>query len=219
MRTVVPHPARDDLAARWRQVWQDLHLTPPPPVLDELLSAYAGPTRHYHSINHLQDCLRQFDDVRTQAQDPAQVELAIWFHDAVYDTARADNEAQSADWARRTVLDAGGTEETAERISGLIIATDHLETPAGGDAALLCDIDLTILGASPERFDQYERQIRAEYGWVPEQQYRQGRGAILQRLIDRPRVYVTDSFFQLYEDQARSNLRRSLERLAGGGAP
>jgi predicted metal-dependent HD superfamily phosphohydrolase len=152
------------------------------------------------------------------ADNPALVELAIWYHDAIYHTARTRNEAQSAEWARRVVIEAGGTEEMAGRVGDLIMATDHLEPAVGADATLLCDIDLVILGASPERFDRYEQDIRAEYRWVPEAQYREGRRAILQQLLARARIYVTDAFFGRYEDQARSNLERSLERLAEGGA-
>lgn len=207
----------DEYAPRWRRMWQDLRLTPPP-VLEDVIAAYADPSRHYHSIEHLADCLGCFDEVRGMAERPGEVELAIWFHDAIYDSAGHDNEALSAEWARQVILDAGGSEEMAGRVGALIRATDHRAPPGSGDAGLLCDIDLSILGAPHDRFERYERQVRAEYGWVPDRQYREGRAAILRRFLARPRVYATDVFSRRFEDQTKDNLIRSLARLEQGGS-
>jgi predicted metal-dependent HD superfamily phosphohydrolase len=94
-----------------------------------------------------------------------------------------------------------------------VLATRHLEIPTEPDAALLCDIDLSILGRMPEVFDEFEQRIRREYTWVPETVYRSARGEILAGFLRRRSVYQTDYFRGRYESQARTNLERSLKVL------
>ena len=78
------------------------------------------------------------------------------------------------------------------------------------DEALLVDVDLAIRGRPEARFDLYERQIREEYAWVPEDVFRQKRGEILRGFLGRPSIYQTEAFRAKYEAQARRNLARSL---------
>ena len=148
------------------------------------------------------------------ARRPAEVELALWFHDAVYDPQRKDNEERSADWARASVLAAGCSAEIAGRVAALVLATKSHAAPAGdADAALLLDVDLAILGAAPGRFDEYERQIRAEYAHVPEAEFRARRKQVLQGFVERQRIYATDAFHDALEARARTNLATSLADL------
>ena len=179
-------------------------------LCDALLAAYAEPHRHYHSTQHLAECLQGFEAVRHLAQRPAEVALALWFHDAVYDVQRHDNEAQSADWARQALTTAGVQATLAERVHELVMATRHTSVPAAGDAQLLVDIDLSILGADTQRFAQYEQQIRAEYAFVPEDVFRTKRKDVLQSFADRPRIYNTDHFHAALEVRARANLARAM---------
>ena len=197
-------------------MWAALGCNPPQDALAELLGSYGLPERSYHSTEHLDESLRVFRQVEELADSPHLVELAIWYHDAVYDSHRDDNEERSAEWARRVTIDAGGTPADADRVVELIMATEHRAPAAGGDEALVADIDLAILGADPARFDAYEDAVRREYSWVTDEAYRAGRRAVLERFLDRPRVYATAWFSERLEDQARSNLRRSLTRLAEG---
>jgi predicted metal-dependent HD superfamily phosphohydrolase len=133
------------------------------------------------------------------------VELAIWFHDAIYDTRRSDNEQRSADWA---VSSTGNS-----NLRALVMATRHEAVPEGIDAQVLVDVDLSILGAEPQRFDEYEVQVRQEYGWVPGMIYRRKRREILESFLERPTVYRTARFIERYEPRARANLARSVARL------
>ncbi len=179
-----------------------------------LLAAYAEPARAYHNVAHLQDCLAQFDAARAEAQHPDAVEMAIWFHDAVYDPRATDNEEQSAAWACQA-LNVGDVEQAvAERIADLVLSTQHKVAPAGQDAALLVDVDLSILGRTPAVFDAYDRQIRSEYQWVPEQQYRERRAQVLAGFLQRPFLYQTSLFRLRYEEPARRNLAHAIARLA-----
>jgi predicted metal-dependent HD superfamily phosphohydrolase len=177
-----------DLRSKWRG---DAAL------LQDLLACYREPHRRYHTLQHLQECFERFDELRDVAHRPEEVELAIWFHDAIYDPRRDDNEARSAAWARASV---------GERVAELVLATRHDASPARLDAQVLVDVDLWILGSPPQRFEEYERQVRQEYAWVPLAEYRRGRAELLGNLLKRPTIYHTPRFIERYEAQARRNL-------------
>jgi predicted metal-dependent HD superfamily phosphohydrolase len=132
----------------------------------------------------------------------------------VYVAARTDNEERSAELARASLREAQVAPEIAERIKRLVLETRHETTPHEADAALLCDIDLSILGRSPEVFDLFERQIRREYAMVPESMYRTRRSEVLRRFLSRPTIYRTAWFRRRYETRARANLERSLTQLS-----
>src|SRR5690606_13982957 len=117
----------------------------------------------YHTLQHLGECLALHAAHAAHAARPAEVALALWFHDAVYDLQASDNEARSAEWAQETMRAAGASAQAVARVHALVMATCHSALPEGPDAELLVDIDLAILGATPARFAEYERQIRVEY--------------------------------------------------------
>lgn len=202
-------------AASWQRLWGELGAqVVSGGLMNQLVAAYSERHRHYHTLQHLRECLAHFDAAASLARRPAEVELALWFHDAVYDPLRDDNEERSADWARDSVLAAGCTPELAERIALLVMATKtHVARDDDVDAALLLDIDLAILGAAGARFDEYERQVRAEYAHVPQDAFDAGRARILQSFLERPRIYLTDAYRDALEAPARANLQCSLSRL------
>jgi predicted metal-dependent HD superfamily phosphohydrolase len=183
-------------------------------LLESLLGEYGASDRFYHTRRHLAECLDLFEEAVGLASRPGEVALALWFHDAVYDTRRSDNESKSADWAERVLLKAGGGRESATRVRELIMATRHAEIPAPGDPSLIVDIDLAILGAPPTRFEEYEIQIHREYHWVPELVFRPTRARILQGFLERDRIYSTAPFAARFEAAARANLLRALARLS-----
>ncbi|WP_454908884.1 HD domain-containing protein [Variovorax gossypii] len=199
------------LRANWNAAWHALGVAAPDEALcTELQQRYAEPQRHYHTVQHLGECLAWFEREKPLAEHPAEVALALWFHDAIYDVHAHDNEARSADWARQALLAAGVNAEAAERVHALVMATRHDAVPEGRDAELLIDIDLSILGAGRERFDEYERQVHAEYAFVPEEVRLPRRRAILQRFLDRKAIYATPRMHAQLEAQARINLQRSI---------
>ena len=198
---------------RWRRLWQAIGASGDASVWYETLTrAYAEPHRHYHNQQHIADCLAEFDTVRHLAKQPDAVELALWFHDAVYDPKAADNEEQSAALAKRC-LQSAGRRGIAEAIAALVMATKLHTTDAGSDAALMVDVDLSILGQNEKRFAAYEAGIRAEYAWVTQAIFNAKRAEILQRFLDRKRIYSTEHFFVKYERQARRNLENSIQKL------
>ena len=174
-------------------------------LYEALIKAYREKHRRYHTLQHLEECFARFDEIADLAAHPADVELAIWFHDAIYDPRRSDNERRSADWA------ASSTGNT--NVRSLVLATRHEAVPQGQDEQVLVDVDLWILGAPERRFDEYETQVREEYRWVPGLIYRRKRREILQSLAARPAIYSTARFRERYEAPARANLARALARL------
>ena len=203
-----PAAAAPDWHARWRETWS--LLGPPAPAdaaLDELLARYREPQRHYHTLEHLAECFAGYDLLQCAMRCPGEIALALWFHDAVYEPRRGDNEALSADLATVALRAAGAREDVVARVHALIMATQGHAAPTDDpDCAILLDIDLGILGASPARFAEYERQIRAEYAHVPDEAYRIGRARVLDGFARRARIYGTARFHALYEQAARRNL-------------
>jgi len=151
--------------ARFAACFRALGVAPPRGVVEDLLGRYREPHRAYHTLEHLEECFAAIDLLRNECERPAEVELGLWFHDAIYDPQRGDNEALSAEWAERALHEAGAPRDACARVSELVLATKHDAAPEGADARLLVDIDLGILGSEPARFDAYERQVRAEYGF------------------------------------------------------
>jgi predicted metal-dependent HD superfamily phosphohydrolase len=180
---------------------------------DRLVEAWSEPQRRYHTLRHLTDCLALLEPALQLAAQPSEVEIALWFHDAVYELKAKDNEARSAAWAEQELKVAAVASSVRERVHELIMATCHAAQPTTPDARLLVDVDLSILGADPERFDEYEVQVRQEYAWVPGLVFRRKRREILQGFLARPSIYGTSWFQEIFEAKARDNLHRSVARL------
>jgi len=200
---------------RWTRLWQKTASQGDGSAWFEILDThYAEGHRYYHTARHISECLMEFDDASHLATQPVAVELALWFHDAIYDTHAADNEEQSALLAQRCLENAGAAVDLQSSVRDLVLVTKAHEGSTHPDAPLLVDVDLSILGAREERFFEYEDQIRLEYAWVPEDIFRTKRAEILQRFLARDVIYRTPRFYQTHEKQARANLRASLERLS-----
>ncbi len=201
--------------ADWQHLWQELGAqTINGGLFNQLVQGYSEPHRHYHTLQHLRECLLHFEAASSLARRPGEVELALWFHDAVYDPQRDDNEERSADWACSSVLAAGCDAAIAQRVHALVMVTKRHTAPVDdADAALLLDIDLAILGAVPVRFDEYERQVREEYAHVAEVAFRAGRARVLHGFLERPTIFATEVFRDALERRARENLARSVAAI------
>lgn len=208
--------AHDSLLSDWTDLWRQAGATPAPDLFARLMAAWSEPQRQYHTLQHLGECLAHFRALAHLPDHPVEVGFALFFHDAVYELGRPDNEARSADWARDELLAADLPADLAERVAALILATCHDAEPQGIDAQVLVDIDLAILGAAPARFAEYEAQVRREYGHLPDEVFRRGRMAILQQFRDRTCLFSTPDARERWETQARQNLTWSIQCLAEG---
>ena len=181
---------------RWAALWRSYSVSAPAQVFEALAARYAEPHRHYHTAQHIAECLAHFEDVSGLCVHAPEVELALWFHDAIYELRAKDNEEKSAQWAQRVMAEAGVAAEPSQRVHALILTTRHDGLPDTPDAQVLVDIDLSILGAESMRFDEYENQVRAEYSWVPAFLFRSTRKKILQGFLACPSIYATAHFQQ-----------------------
>ena len=198
----------------WIQLWEPMDLAGKPDSgFDELAARYAEPTRHYHNLRHIEECLAEFEPVRQLAQNPIAVELAIWFHDAVYDSRASDNEEHSAEVARTQIEQRTGKPALANSVANLVMATKNHDPSLHPDAPLLVDVDLSILGKPADRFQEYERDIRKEYAWVDPAIFSARRAEILEQFLARPRIFSTKPFSGKYENAARENLQNSIRAL------
>lgn len=180
-----------------------------------LEAAYGEPHRRYHSRRHIEACLQHLD--AWPGLIPAERRVltwAIWWHDAVYDPKAPDNEAQSAEMARRDLPALGATPAEVDEVARLILLTAGHQTPQGDRlGAILVSIDLAVLGASPQAYDAYASDVRAEYAFVPEALWRPGRSKVLQHFLDAPVIYPDPDFRAEREAKARANLTRELNSL------
>ncbi len=213
-----PTPLDDAaLGATWSAAWSSLGRTAPAGLQAELMTAWSEPHRHYHDQRHLRECLALWMRWRDSCERPAEVAIALWFHDAIYDPRDSSNELNSAAWAARALTRAGVDTDVAQRVHDLVMATQHdasANLQSSADARLLGDIDLSILGSPAERFERYDQDVRKEYAWVPGFRYQEGRAQVLQSFLGRPRLYHGEHAVALLEAQARVNLAAALSRLA-----
>ncbi|MFT3710121.1 MAG: hypothetical protein QM817_21015 [Archangium sp.] len=183
-----------------------------------LVAAYASPPRAYHSFTHVQEVIKHFHDVaqRPGWQHPKEVFLAILFHDAVYVAGRSDNEVKSADLA----LEACSTFLARESLDTARIRTLIELTAKHGklqredldeETRLFLDCDMAILGSAPATFDAYDAAIEQEYSTIPKLVFRLNRNKFLQKLLETPRIFLSDHFHARLDGAARENLRRALK--------
>lgn len=210
---------------RWHRLMQSLGLPENDLVYEQLIAAYREPERHYHTLTHLENCLNHFDEVFFFFDTPEEVELALWFHDGIYQSHSQQNELHSATWLQKFLRKYDVSAKRIERISHHIMATQNHPITTDLDRQLMLDIDLVILGSSPKIFNQFETNIRKEYGWVPWDIYRQKRLEILETFLSytrpehptRKTLYQTDYFRERYEAQAQQNLTQAIAKLQQQG--
>lgn len=206
------------LAVRWHQLTQPLlpEEVARTAMLAQLAAAYQAPGRHYHTLTHIQTLLDAVDEAAAHLHDPQVVALAVWFHDAVYEPLRSDNEVKSAELARAFLAGTSLAAERQARVAFLIERTyDHTQPQPPDDLDLLffLDADLGILGAFETRYQEYAWQVRQEYRMVPGLLYRRGRRKVLHKLLDAPVLYHTPAFREQLDAPARRNLAQELREL------
>ncbi|WP_425060369.1 hypothetical protein SCACP_10600 [Sporomusa carbonis] len=196
------------LLARWQGLTRSLGCASQ--AVDKIYyiihSSYSQYFRHYHSMKHLADVLGHLDEVRSELSDPRLVEYALWFHDIVCVPNADTNEYLSSAVACYAAAELGLPPGFGRQSADLILQTGHLRPAATSDGAYLTDSDLAVLGREWLSFLDYETQIRAEYQFLSEEEYRISRQQILERFLSLPAIYQTSYFRAKYEQSARRNL-------------
>jgi predicted metal-dependent HD superfamily phosphohydrolase len=190
-------------------------MTIPPAMWEDVRASYDTPGRAYHTFDHVLEVMDRWRDVERDVgwERPLETSVAVLYHDAVYVPGRHDNEADSARRMREVVARLHPDVDCA-RVEELILLTARHGklTPADVDAeaARFLDCDMAILGAAPERFAEYERQIAIEYSALPPELYAAGRRRFLDGVLASPRIFLSDYFHQRLDGAARKNLRPAL---------
>ncbi|MEM7432931.1 MAG: hypothetical protein AAF351_13495 [Pseudomonadota bacterium] len=198
---------------RWDALTTRLSISKHDAMYLRLANAYSEKHRHYHTLEHIEAMLNHFDHYRSLAKEPDSIELAIWFHDAIYKTRSKSNEEDSAEMARSFLTENGGDKTVAGKVAAMILATKHDAPIDDPDTALLVDIDLSILGAPEPVFWVFEDNVRKEYFWVPKFLYKKERRKILQSFLDRYSIYSTDVLKDQLESQAQTNVAAAIHKL------
>ncbi|UOG74401.1 hypothetical protein MTX78_20060 [Hymenobacter tibetensis] len=210
------------LAAQWHQLTTPILASEArrEATLQQLLAAYSKSGRHYHTLHHVQALLDAVQRDAVTLHDLPVVQLAVWFHDAVYSPLRSDNETRSAELALQFLAETTLEENRQQRVALLIERTkDHTQAHPDDDTdlQLFLDADLSILGASEKDYWQYARQIHAEYSIVPDMLYRQGRRNVLEKLLTTPVLYRTAPYRDRLDAAARRNLQAELHAWENDG--
>ena len=181
-------------------------------IFQLLLTAYSEPQRYYHTVRHIVECLQLFHEIKEQLRNAPAVELALWFHDAVYDPQSAQNEENSALLMRQSCAGIF-PDAVLDKASDWICATQlHAQTD-DADLQFLLDIDLAILAANADRFNRYESEIRKEYSWVDQTAYQSGRLKVMTAFSQTERLYQSAYFHRKYEQRAKQNLAPYLKNF------
>lgn len=174
-----------------------------------LVDHYREPSRYYHTLTHVNDLLRKLEE--RSVQSVPSCELAIWFHDVIYDTQDPSlNEVKSAEACKDFL--------TSQHIEGYDVVVNYIlatqkHAPLTGDADELefLDLDMSILGAQPDIYDAYSANVRQEYVNYSDEVYREKRTAFLIACKAREQLFLLPHNQAQWTSQARENMQREVD--------
>jgi predicted metal-dependent HD superfamily phosphohydrolase len=208
--------ANEDLQEAWDSLAERLGLQAESSkqIYSTLLAAYSAPERHYHTLDHISRMLSEFQEYRKMAADADWLDLAIWFHDSVYDFGASDNEEKSADLAEKLLKEEGLPELALSRIHDYVMATKHDTPPEGFGSELIADLDLAVLAVPYDQFLEYRNNIWQEYqGRSLPEKFRLGTIKFYESMLAKPSIFHTDIMREKYEAKARSNIEMALSEM------
>jgi len=178
----------------------------------ELQENYTASFRAYHNLTHLEEIFNYFDTYNSQIENPNELALAIFYHDAIYNIWKKDNEEKSAELANNQLKKLAINVDVISRIEKHIIATKSHQAILS-DSKWMVDFDLAILGQSEKVYNNYTSKIREEYKVAPNLLYYSGRKKVLQHFLNKKSIYTSDVFIELYEENARKNLLQEIKTI------
>jgi predicted metal-dependent HD superfamily phosphohydrolase len=205
----------DELAELCQQWESDLRDAPllSANYFRDIVSSYNEPHRHYHDANHVIAVVKRVTALAALSiGNTADVRIAAWYHDVIYDPMSATNEADSAERAIEELTCLHLEPNRIERIAALVNMTKHHQ-PATTNEAVLADADLWTLGGSTADYFTYGALIRKEYAHVSDDDWRTGRSGFIETFLTRPHIFHTETGRNQREVQARENLAAELNTL------
>ena len=207
------------VVGRFATLWQQCHpgagARPHEKVFAELVTLYGEPHRRYHTLAHVDECLERFDCIRPMVQDPAAVELALWFHDVIFDAGSKHNERHSAEYYVERAE--GSTPRFQRRVCRMILASNHSGAAMHRDQGYVLDIDLAGFGHPGTRFRSTTDLVRAEYPHQSDAGFAESMAGFMTGLVSRPRIFCTEYFREACEANARRNIAALLEEWTRAG--
>ncbi|HPT66084.1 MAG TPA: hypothetical protein PK257_02120 [Candidatus Woesebacteria bacterium] len=208
-----PEPLVEKLNKHWNDLCQRLNINKDQNSFNEIVKNYSESHRHYHNLKHIDNSLGEFELIKDKLNNPEAVELAIWYHDIVYNLYESDNEEQSAELAKTFCQKNNLSPDFTKQVEDHILFTKHTSLINNSDSQYLADIDMSILGKQPDIFDIYEKQIYKEYSTLySKADYQKGRTKFFKTILKHP-IYTTDFFKNRYEQAARDNIQRTINKL------
>ena len=207
----------ETLKSRWENLLQVLRVEPGlgQEVFFELVTAYSSADRSYHNLEHIYHVLETIEQMHSLSLNFPLIQLAAWFHDVIYDPKTKNNEEKSAEYAQVALNSLKIPKTKIETVTNLILSTKtHQALPTDIESQILVDADLAILGSSESEYRSYAQAIRQEYSWIPDADYRVGRKQVLQRFLQREKIYLTHQLFTALEEKARQNLQAEVAALS-----
>jgi class 3 adenylate cyclase/predicted metal-dependent HD superfamily phosphohydrolase len=177
------------------------------PAWRRLLQGYKEPRRFYHNLGHLVLCLNELDVARPHTEEFDATEMAVWFHDIIYDTKSADNELASAATFRE-LAEPHMPGDFVDRVCEFILATTHREMASDPGVAFMLDIDLSSFGLPWPEFLDDSQALKKEAAGIPDQRFYAGKLRFLDGLLQRPEIFQTGYFRERLEQRARDNIER-----------
>ena len=203
-------------------LWQSLFVPDCPQAKEfwqQLVTIYN--TRFYHSLSHLGYMLNMLKIYLNQPtifpdfSAHKNLLLAIFLHDVVHETGdkEKDSEAASAAWGER-LLPYLVADISLPEVKKLIMATTHKQEDLNGAQALIADLDLALFGIGEKSISKRtNHQIRKEYSYMDDQTYNQNRRELLNRFLQRSRIFQTEFFYRRFEQPARKNIEHQIMKL------
>lgn len=179
----------------------------------EMVKNYDSKKRHYHNLSHLENLLSELKKVKPQIRNWNTILFSVFYHDIIYNPIKSDNEEKSALYASKTLYSLSVPEKMINSCLEQILATKSHKTSLDQDTNFFTDADLSILGKEWEVYKLYTENVRKEYAIFPDLIYKPGRRKVLQHFINMDQIYKTEYFFEQYEIQAKSNLKKELDML------
>lgn len=199
--------------ALWRRLGSDQDSSG---IFREIGRYYETEGRYYHNLAHIEYCLSVFDAARDHCLEPDLVEMALWFHDVIYDMGGADNELRSAEHFM-AVSEAQFDDKLRQHVFDLIMATDHSHAPEGDDKRFIVEVDLSGFGLPWDRFKSDGRNVRSEMAHLSDNEFYPAQMRFMQSLADRSPLFTYPWFFERYEAVARSNISGYINELQQSG--
>lgn len=178
----------------------------------EIENHYKEPKRKYHNLNHVNHMIELISSIEVNSYLKNIMILSAFLHDIIYIPGSRSNELKSAQYSNLIFSEIGLKSSDIKTIEKLILATKK-HYAKDSETKVFTDIDLSILGANKERYNEYSQGVKAEFNHIPYWIYKKGRKKFLKSLLSQPKIFQTNQFVNLLEKQARINIKNELKNI------